>query len=76
MMDRFERDFENLDVRTSTMERTMDGATVLSVPKPNVDALIAEAAGKTGIELSHELPSSVFPTLPWDANLCQPVIVT
>lgn len=47
-MDRFERDFENLDVHTATMERTMDGTTVLNAPKSQVDALIAEAADKAG----------------------------
>ncbi|VDM63375.1 unnamed protein product [Angiostrongylus costaricensis] len=48
LMDRFERDFENLDVHTATMERTMDGTTVLNAPKSQVDALIAEAADKAG----------------------------
>ena len=47
-MDRFERDFENLDVHTATMERTMDGTTVLNAPKSQVDALIQEAADKAG----------------------------
>lgn len=47
-MDRFERDFENLDVHTATMERTMDGTTVLNAPKSQVDALISEAADKAG----------------------------
>ena len=48
LMDRFERDFENLDVHTATMERTMDGTTVLNAPKSQVDALISEAADKAG----------------------------
>ena len=47
-MDRFERDFENLDVHTATMERTMDGTTVLNAPKGQVEALIQEAADKAG----------------------------
>ena len=48
LMDRFERDFENLDVHTATMERTMDGTTVLNAPKSQVDALIQEAADQAG----------------------------
>ncbi|KJH47176.1 SNF7 family protein [Dictyocaulus viviparus] len=64
LMDRFERDFENLDVHTATMERTMDGTTVLNAPKSQVDALIAEAADKAGIELNAELPSNVPSTVP------------
>lgn len=50
-MDRFERDFENLDVHTATMERTMDGTTVLNAPQQQVDQLIAEAADKAGYVL-------------------------
>uniref|UniRef100_A0A183G4E6 Charged multivesicular body protein 1b n=1 Tax=Heligmosomoides polygyrus TaxID=6339 RepID=A0A183G4E6_HELPZ len=68
LMDRFERDFENLDVHTATMERTMDGTTVLNAPKSQVDALIAEAADKAGIELNHELPSNVPTTVPSGAQ--------
>ncbi|KAE9414037.1 hypothetical protein Angca_002624, partial [Angiostrongylus cantonensis] len=64
LMDRFERDFENLDVHTATMERTMDGTTVLNAPKSQVDALIAEAADKAGIELNASLPSNVPSTVP------------
>ncbi|CCD69890.1 Charged multivesicular body protein 1b [Caenorhabditis elegans] len=64
LMDRFERDFEDLDVTTKTMEKTMDGTTVLNAPKSQVDALIAEAADKAGIELNQELPSNVPTALP------------
>ncbi|KAF8367830.1 did-2, partial [Pristionchus pacificus] len=58
LMDRFERDFENLDVHTATMERTMDGTTVLNAPKGQVEALIQEAADKAGIDLNAELPQA------------------
>ncbi|CAI5439085.1 unnamed protein product [Caenorhabditis angaria] len=64
LMDRFERDFEDLDVHTKTMERTMDGTTVLNAPKSQVDALISEAADKAGIELNQELPANVPTSLP------------
>ncbi|GMR54984.1 hypothetical protein PMAYCL1PPCAC_25179, partial [Pristionchus mayeri] len=58
LMDRFERDFENLDVHTAAMERTMDGTTVLNAPRGQVDALIQEAADKAGIDLHAELPQA------------------
>ncbi|CAB3408305.1 unnamed protein product [Caenorhabditis bovis] len=64
LMDRFERDFEDLDVTTKTMEKTMDGTTVLNAPKSQVDALIAEAADKAGIELNQELPGNVPTSVP------------
>ncbi|CAJ0946674.1 unnamed protein product, partial [Mesorhabditis belari] len=74
LMDRFERDFENLDVHTATMERTMDGTTVLTAPKSQVDSLIQEAADKAGIELNAELPQSVptaAPSLPSSASVAE-----
>ncbi len=47
-MDRFEKDFENLDVQSATMEGAMSSTTTLNAPKAQVDALIQEAADKAG----------------------------
>ena len=36
IMDRFERDFEHLDVQSQTMEEAMGGVTTLTVPEVSV----------------------------------------
>ncbi|VDL88228.1 unnamed protein product [Schistocephalus solidus] len=59
IMDRFEREFENLDV----MESTMSNTTTLSTPAGEVDALMKEAADEAGIELNTALPSGVTSTI-------------
>lgn len=48
LMDRFEKDFENLDVQSATMEGSMNATTTLNVPQAQVNALIQEAADKAG----------------------------
>ncbi|KAF2343941.1 hypothetical protein FHG87_025303, partial [Trinorchestia longiramus] len=42
VMDKFESQFEELDVRTSVLEDSMGAATTLSTPKESVDALIQQ----------------------------------
>uniref|UniRef100_A0A7E4VSC0 Charged multivesicular body protein 1b n=1 Tax=Panagrellus redivivus TaxID=6233 RepID=A0A7E4VSC0_PANRE len=58
LMDRFERDFENLDVQSATMEGSMNATTTLNAPQHQVDALIQEAADTAGIEMGMEMPSA------------------
>jgi charged multivesicular body protein 1 len=48
LMDRFEKDFEDLDVQSATMEGSMNATTTLNAPQHEVDALITEAADKAG----------------------------
>lgn len=48
LMDRFEKDFENLDVQSATMEDSMNATTTLNVPQNEVDLLIKESAEKAG----------------------------
>lgn len=48
LMDRFEKDFENLDVQSATMEGSMSATTTLNAPQAQVNALIQEAADKAG----------------------------
>ncbi|KAI3422597.1 Charged multivesicular body protein 1b [Globodera pallida] len=58
LMDRFEKDFEDLDVQSATMEGSMNATTTLNAPRSEVDALIQEAADKAGLELGLEMPSA------------------
>ena len=57
LMDRFERDFENLDVQSATMEGSMNATTTLNAPQHQVDSLIQEAADQAGIEIGMEMPT-------------------
>lgn len=55
VMDKFESQFEDLDVRTSVLEDSMGAATTLSTPKEDVDALIQQVADEAGLEVMDKL---------------------
>jgi len=57
LMDKFEREFENLDVQSASMENAMSATTTLNAPQSQVDALMMQAADEAGLELNMELPS-------------------
>ena len=63
LMDKFEKEFEDLDVQTSVMEGAMSQTTATNVPTDAVDVLMKQAADEAGIELSHELPSAATNTI-------------
>merc|ERR1712130_16243 len=63
MMDRFENQFENLDVQANMMESTMQGTTTQFVPENDVNALMQEQADSAGIELNLALPHAENKTL-------------
>ncbi|XP_002730680.1 charged multivesicular body protein 1b-like [Saccoglossus kowalevskii] len=56
LMDKFEKQFEDLDVQSSYMENTMSATTTLTVPQGSVDGLMQEVADEAGLELNMELP--------------------
>ena len=47
-MDRFETQFENLDVQTQVMDSTMANSSTLSTPQGEVDNLMAQVADEAG----------------------------
>jgi len=51
LMDKFERQFEDLDVKTQYMEGTMNSTTATSTPVEQVDDLIAQVADANNLEL-------------------------
>lgn len=57
VMDKFETQFEDLDVRTSVMESSMGAATTSSTPINQVDDLIKQVAEESGLEVSAQLAS-------------------
>lgn len=58
LMDRFEQQFENLDVQSQVMEDTMCASSTLTTPQNQVDALMMEVADEAGIELNMDLPQA------------------
>ncbi|XP_037124974.1 charged multivesicular body protein 1b [Syngnathus acus] len=56
LMDKFERQFETLDVQTAQMEDTMSSSTTLTTPQTQVDSLLHELADEAGLDLNLELP--------------------
>merc|ERR1711997_360188 len=63
LMDRFEKDFEDLDVQTSVMEGAMNQTTATNVPQDAVESLMKQTADEAGLELNMELPSAVNNTI-------------
>jgi len=47
-MDRFETQFENLDVQSQVMENTMCNSSTLTTPQSQVDSLMQEVADEAG----------------------------
>ncbi|XP_070499166.1 charged multivesicular body protein 1b [Chironomus tepperi] len=63
LMDRFEQQFEDLDVQSNVMENTMSSTVTTSIPQNDVDALMLKVADEAGLELNMELPSNPASTI-------------
>lgn len=50
LMEKFEQQFEDLDVQSSVMENTMSDTTTTSVPQGDVDNLLQQVADEAGYE--------------------------
>ena len=55
-MDKFESQFEDLDVQTSYMESSMSQSTAMTTPVDQVDEFLQQVADENGLELQMELP--------------------
>lgn len=51
LMDKFEQQFEDLDVKAQYMEGTMNATTATSTPAEQVDSLISQVADANNLEL-------------------------
>lgn len=51
IMEQFEKQFTDLDVKSNVMESTMASATTLTTPQADVDALIKQVADENGLEI-------------------------
>ncbi|KAI8503797.1 Charged multivesicular body protein 1b [Branchiostoma belcheri] len=63
LMDKFERQFEDLDVQSAQMEDAMSGTTTLNVSTDQVDHLMRQVADEAGLELNMELPQGQTSTI-------------
>ncbi|KAH7138986.1 Snf7 family [Dendryphion nanum] len=63
VMDKFETQFEDLDVATGYYEDATSSATAVGTPQEDVDRLMAQAADKVGVELGQDLHEA-SPTTP------------
>jgi charged multivesicular body protein 1 len=57
-MDKFETQFEDLDVATGYYENATSSATAVGTPQEDVDRLMAQAADKAGVELQEDLQAA------------------
>lgn len=57
LMEKFESQFEDLDVQSKYMEDAMGATTTSTTPEGQVDALMAEVADEHGLALNMELGS-------------------
>ena len=57
-MDRFETQFEDLDVATGYYENATSSATATATPQEDVDKLMNQVADEAGVELSQEMNSA------------------
>ncbi|KAI0210794.1 Charged multivesicular body protein 1a [Lamellibrachia satsuma] len=55
IMEKFEKQFEDLDVRTSTVEEAMGTATTLSTPQDQVESLIRQVAAENDLEITDQI---------------------
>jgi len=57
VMDKFESQFEDLDVHTSVMENAMSSATTTTTPENQIEALMKQVADENGLEITENLAS-------------------
>lgn len=60
-MEQFEKNFEDMDVRSKYMEDTMAASTSMSTPPEQVDSLIARVAEEAGLEVAGLIDSAGGP---------------
>jgi charged multivesicular body protein 1 len=58
IMETFEKQFEELDVRAGVMDSAMSSATTLSTPQDQVDLLIKQVADENGLELMDQVANA------------------
>jgi charged multivesicular body protein 1 len=55
IMDKFEKQFEDLDVAAGYYENATSSATAVGTPQEDVDRLMSQVADEAGVELNQNL---------------------
>jgi division protein CdvB (Snf7/Vps24/ESCRT-III family) len=55
VMDKFEQQFEDLDVQSQYMENSMGNTTTLATPQADVERLMQSVADEHGLELNMQV---------------------
>ncbi len=63
VMELFEKQFENLDIHSETVENAMSATTALSTPQDEIDTLMKQVADEAGLELNINMKSPPTITL-------------
>ena len=58
VMDRFEQQFEDLDVAVGYYENATSSATAVATPQEDVDRLMGKIADEAGLEMEQEMPEA------------------
>jgi charged multivesicular body protein 1 len=58
IMDKFETQFEDLDVAAGYYENATSSATAVGTPQEDVDKLMSQVADEAGVELNQELDNA------------------
>ena len=58
VMDKFEAQFEDLDVATGYYENATSSATAVATPQDDVDRLMNKVADEAGVELHQDLEAA------------------
>ena len=61
-MDKFETQFEDLDVATGYYENATSSATAVGTPQDDVDKLMNQVADEAGVELQTEMRNAEAPS--------------
>ncbi|MCJ1286421.1 Vacuolar-sorting protein SNF7 [Xylographa opegraphella] len=61
VMDKFETQFEDLDVATGYYENATSQATAVGTPQDDVDKLMSQVADEAGVELQTEMRNAEAP---------------
>ncbi|KCV67390.1 hypothetical protein H696_06183 [Fonticula alba] len=60
IMQKFEQQFDDLDVRVDTMEDAMGSSTATMIPGEQVDTLIMQVADENGLEVNMSMANAPF----------------
>ena len=58
VMDKFEGQFEDLDVQSQYMEASMGATTTMTTPQDQVNSLMQQVADENGLEMNMAMPAA------------------